>query len=55
MIVNKSIVLEHGNFWYTNVSQGSVVICLRCVEIVNHFNANLLENLPESEINLKIG
>ena len=38
--------LEHGNFLNTDISQGNVATCLRCVgRVKEHFVANLLMNL----------
>jgi len=43
--------LEHGNFFNTDISQGSVVAQLRCGGIVNEdFIANLLVNLSVKEL-----
>jgi len=42
--------LQHGNFLNFDISQGSVVTQLRCVEIINKsFVANLLMNLRVKE------
>ena len=42
--------LGHGNFFNSDISQGSVVTQLRCGRIINNgFVANLLVNLPVKE------
>jgi len=43
--------LDHGIFLNSDISQGSVVTQLRCVEIVTQgFIANLLVNLSVKEV-----
>ena len=41
--------LEHGNFSKSDISQGSVVIQLRCGGIIKGFVTNLLVNLSVKE------
>ena len=44
-------VLEHGSFFNTDISQGSVATHLRCGEIFNNdFIANLLVSLRVKEV-----
>jgi len=55
-------VLDHGNFFNIDISQGSVATCLRCGGYViitlhyiyNYITANLLANLPVKK-KMKIG
>ena len=43
--------LDHGIFWNSDISQGSVVTQLRCGEIISQgFVANLLMNLSVKEV-----